>query len=273
MRWAAKAKDLPPPQQKPTSNFAVARRKMLAVVGRGVQIGVHAVGIKAGDGFHHCILAREFTGAATVRTEAGEEVGSDDNVALCGQLIGHLFGPVTETEDLVNENDHRGFRFDLGVDHEGLDGTIAVLKRNVLMVAGRCFEAGFRPVLRVDGAVASERSTAAAASLKACGIVNVMRRSLVTEEWVSQAVASPSERLESCAYNESRSACQSSFRNRAERFSLASAMAAGSVRADRPLTRAKGRVSMKIGETQTRSSGGRNSAGDYRFVSSAVLTL
>ena len=51
----------------------------------------------------------------------------------------------------MNENDHRDLRFDLGVNHEGLDGTIAVLKRNVLMVAGRRFETGLRPVLRQDG--------------------------------------------------------------------------------------------------------------------------
>ena len=41
--------------------------------------------------------------------------------------------------------------FDLWIDHEGLNGAIAVLESHVLMVAGRCIQAGFRPVLRVDG--------------------------------------------------------------------------------------------------------------------------
>jgi hypothetical protein len=51
----------------------------------------------------------------------------------------------------MNEDDHRGFGFYLWVDHECLDSAVTVLERHVLVVAGRCFETRFGPVLRVDG--------------------------------------------------------------------------------------------------------------------------
>ena len=112
MRWVAKAKDLPPPQQKPVDgDFAVACGKLLAIVGRGVQIGGHDLGIKAGDGLHGCVLAGKLARSAAIGAEAGEQVGSDDDEALCGQFVGHFFGPIAEAEDLVNEDDDRGFRF------------------------------------------------------------------------------------------------------------------------------------------------------------------
>ena len=90
-------------------------------------------------------------GAAAVGAEAGEQVGSDDDEALRGEFVGHLLGPVAEAEDLVNEDDDGGFGFDFGIDDEGLDGAIAVLEGDVLVMAGRCVEAGFGPVLRLDG--------------------------------------------------------------------------------------------------------------------------
>ena len=68
-----------------------------------------------------------------------------------GEFVGHFFGPVAEAEDLVDEDDDGGFGFDLGVDDEGLDGAVAVLEGDVLMMAGRGFEAGLGPVLRMDG--------------------------------------------------------------------------------------------------------------------------
>jgi hypothetical protein len=51
----------------------------------------------------------------------------------------------------VDEDDDGGFGFDLGVDDEGLDGAVAVLEVDVLVVAGRGVEAGLGPVLRVEG--------------------------------------------------------------------------------------------------------------------------
>ena len=51
----------------------------------------------------------------------------------------------------MDEDDDGGFGFDLGVDDEGLDGAVAVLEGNVLVVAGRGVETGFGPVLRVEG--------------------------------------------------------------------------------------------------------------------------
>ena len=68
-----------------------------------------------------------------------------------GELVGHLFGPVGEAEDLVDEDDDGGLVLDLGIDDEGLDGAVAVLEGDVLAVARRGFEAGLGPVLRVGG--------------------------------------------------------------------------------------------------------------------------
>jgi hypothetical protein len=51
----------------------------------------------------------------------------------------------------VDEDDDGGFGFDLRIDDEGLDGAVAVLEIDVLVVAGRGVEAGLGPVLRVEG--------------------------------------------------------------------------------------------------------------------------
>ena len=51
----------------------------------------------------------------------------------------------------MDEDDDGSFGFDLGIDDEGLNGAAAVLEVDVLVVAGRGVEAGFGPVLRVDG--------------------------------------------------------------------------------------------------------------------------
>ena len=57
MRWVAKAKDLPPPQQKPVDGeFAVACGKLFAVIGRGVEVRGDDGGIEAGDGFDGGVL-------------------------------------------------------------------------------------------------------------------------------------------------------------------------------------------------------------------------
>lgn len=119
----------------------------LGVVGCGVQVGVNDVGVETGDGFRRGVHAGEGVGAATVGAEAGEEIRGDDDEALGGQFVGHLFGPVTESEDFVDKDDDRGFVFDLGIDDEGLDGAVAVFKRDVFVVAWGGFEAILRPVL------------------------------------------------------------------------------------------------------------------------------
>ena len=179
MRWVAKAKDLPPPQQKPvTAILPLAAGIFFAVVGGGVEVGVDDGGVEAGDGFGGGVHAGEGVGAAAVGAEAGEQVGRDDDEALCGEFVGHLLGPVAEAEDLVDEDDDGRFGFDLGIDDEGLDGAVAVLERDVLVVAGRGVEAGLGPVLRLDGAAARGRSRAAA-RVRARGKVFVMGRSLV----------------------------------------------------------------------------------------------
>ena len=50
------------------------------------------------------------------------------------------------------DKDHDGgFALDFGVDDEGLNGAVAVVEGNVFAVARRGFEAGFGPVLRLDG--------------------------------------------------------------------------------------------------------------------------
>ena len=61
----------------------------------------------------------------------------------------------------MNENDDGGFGLDFGIDDEGLDRAIAMLERNIFMVARRGFEAGFCPVLRLDrsGSKGKEKSS------------------------------------------------------------------------------------------------------------------
>ena len=156
---------------------------MFAVVSGGVEIGHHDVRIQAGDGFYGCVLAGEFTGAAAIGSEAGEQVGGNDDEALCGQLVGHFLGPVAEAEDLVNENDHGGFGFYFGINHEGLNGAIAMLQGYVFVMAGRRIEAGLCPVLRLDGDLPREKEarTATASLMAYVGIANFMGRSLVTD--------------------------------------------------------------------------------------------
>jgi len=51
----------------------------------------------------------------------------------------------------VDEDDDGSLGLDFGVDHEGLNGTIAVFERDVFVMAGRCFEPGLGPVLRLRG--------------------------------------------------------------------------------------------------------------------------
>ena len=139
------------PAEADDGDFAVGGGDFLAVVGCGVEVGVDDGGVEAGDGFGGGVHAGECVGAAAVGAEAGEQVGSDDDEALAGEFVGHLLGPVAEAEDFVDEDDDGGFGFDLGIDDEGLDGAVAVLEGDVLVVAGRCVEAGLGPILRLDG--------------------------------------------------------------------------------------------------------------------------
>ena len=144
----AKANDLPPPQQNPTdSHFAVGGRKLLAVVGGGIEIGHHLVRIQSGDGFRGRIPVGKRLGATAIRPKAGEQVRRDDDEALSGKFIGHLFGPVAEAEDLVDENDDGSFVLDLGIDDEGLQAAVAVLESDVLVMSRRSIEPGLGPVL------------------------------------------------------------------------------------------------------------------------------
>ncbi len=50
----------------------------------------------------------------------------------------------------MDEDDDGGFGLDFRVDDEGLDGAAVVLEGDVLVVAGRGFEAGFGPVLSLQ---------------------------------------------------------------------------------------------------------------------------
>ena len=136
------------PAEAGDEELAVGGGQLLAVVGGGVEVGGDLVGGEAGDGLGDRVLRREGVGAAAVGAGAGEQVGRDDDVALGGELVGHLLGPVAEAEDLVDEDDDGGLLADLGIDDEGLHGAVAVLEGDVLAVARRLFEGGFGPVLR-----------------------------------------------------------------------------------------------------------------------------
>ena len=140
------------PAEAGDGDLAVACGNFFGVVGCGVEVCVDDGGVEAGDGFGPVVArAGEGVGAAAVGAEAGEEVGGDDDEALASEFVGHLLSPITEAEDLVDEDDDGGFGFDLGVDDEGLDGAIAMFEGDVFVVAGRGVEAGFGPVLRMEG--------------------------------------------------------------------------------------------------------------------------
>ncbi len=142
----------PSPAEACDGDLAVGGGDLFGVVGCGVEVGVD-YGWRRGPRRLWCCrrLAGEGVGAAAVGAEAGEEVRRDDDEALAGEFVGHLFGPVAEAEDLVDEDDDGGFGFDLGIDDEGLNGAVAVFERDVLVVARGGVEARFGPVLRMKG--------------------------------------------------------------------------------------------------------------------------
>src|ERR1700722_2342054 len=123
---------------------------MLAIICGRIEVSSHAVRIQPGDGLGDRILTRKLAGSATVGTKAGEQVGSNDNVALGGEFIGHLLGPVAQAENLVDQDNDRSFGLHFRVDNEGLDRPVAMLDGNVFAMAGRRFEARFRPILSVS---------------------------------------------------------------------------------------------------------------------------
>src|ERR1700722_5818192 len=139
------------PAEANSSDFAVSGRNLLCVVGCGIEIRSNGIRVKARYGLRGGVLAGEGVGAAAVGAEACEEVGGDDDEALRGEFVGHLLSPVAEAEDLMNEDDDRSLVFDLRVDDKSLNGAVAVLKRDIFMVAGRGFEAGLCPVLCLRG--------------------------------------------------------------------------------------------------------------------------
>ena len=51
----------------------------------------------------------------------------------------------------MDEDDDGGLGFDFGIDDEGLDSAIAVFEGDVFVMTRRGIEAGFGPVLRLDG--------------------------------------------------------------------------------------------------------------------------
>jgi len=139
------------PAETDDGDFAIGGGDFFAVVGGGVEVRGDDGGVEAGDGFGGGVHAGEGIGAAVVGAETAEEIGGDDDEALAGEFVGHLLGPVAEAEDFVDEDDDGGFGFDFGIDDEGLDGAVAVLQGDVLVVARRGVEAGLGPVLRLDG--------------------------------------------------------------------------------------------------------------------------
>ena len=145
------------PAESDDGEFVAGRGELERVVGGGVEIGVDGVGIETGDGFDGCLLVGEGTGAAGVRSEAGEEVGGDDDVAHGGDVVSHAACPVGEAEDLVDEQDDGRLVADFGIDDEGVDGAAAVGDLDPFLVAWGLVEEGFRPVLRGGGRGESER--------------------------------------------------------------------------------------------------------------------
>jgi hypothetical protein len=139
------------PAESSDGDLTVGCGNLFSIVGCGVKVGVDDGWVKAGDGFGGGVHAGEGIRAAAVGAETGEEVGCYDDEALSCEFVGHLFCPVAEAEDFVDENNDGGLGFDLGIDDEGLHDAVAVLEGDVLVVAGRGVEACFSPVLRMDG--------------------------------------------------------------------------------------------------------------------------
>jgi hypothetical protein len=60
----------PAPTEADDRDLAVGGGQMLAIVGRGVQVGENHTRIQAGHSFDRCILAGKLAGAAAVRAKA-----------------------------------------------------------------------------------------------------------------------------------------------------------------------------------------------------------
>ena len=99
------------------------------------------------DGFHGFAFG-EAVAAAAVRAHAGEQVGGDGDIACGGELVSEILDPIGHAKDFVDDKHDRRFAFGFGINHEGLDGAVAVLYGDPFAVARGLFERGLGPVLR-----------------------------------------------------------------------------------------------------------------------------
>src|SRR5208283_5303971 len=106
--------------------LAVGGGQLDRVVGGGVQIGGDGVGVEARNGFDDSLLVGKGGGASPLGSEAGEQVGCDDDVAHGREVVGHRARPIAQAEDLVNQDDHRRLVAHLGIDDESVNGAVAV---------------------------------------------------------------------------------------------------------------------------------------------------
>src|ERR1700678_4376904 len=139
------------PAEPPPGYLTVARRQVLAVVCCRVQVRVHNRGVQSGNRLDGCLLRGKLARTSAAWPKTGQQVRCNHNETLCSQFIGHLLGPVAETEDLMDQHHNRRFVFHLWIHHKSLHRAVAVLERNVFMMAWRSFKPGFGPVLSLQG--------------------------------------------------------------------------------------------------------------------------
>lgn len=138
------------PAEASDGELPIGCGQFFTVFGCGIEIGENLSGVESGDGLDAIVLCGERIGASAVLAMSAEHVWRDDDEAFCGDFIGHLFCPVAETEDLVNENDDGGFALCLWIDDKCLHGAIVDLERHVFAMARGGLQSGFGPVLRMS---------------------------------------------------------------------------------------------------------------------------
>ena len=90
------------PAEARNKEFAARSRELQRVIGCGIQVCSHLVRIQMADGLHR-FVARKIRAAAAVRAHAGEQVGSDRDVAGRGDLIREVLHPVRHSKYFMDD--------------------------------------------------------------------------------------------------------------------------------------------------------------------------
>ena len=113
----------------------------------GLEIGSDLVWSQSHDGLADGVAAFEFVGSAAAWGGAAEEVWGDGDVAGSRQIVGHEANPVTETKNLVNNQNGSGFLAHFGKDDKGFEFAVVMFELDPFAMAGRLFQGGLGPIL------------------------------------------------------------------------------------------------------------------------------